>query len=306
MRVQLARIGAGQRAVAVIAVAAITVAGCGSSGKSTTSTSATAQAASAATTLALSISEAGRTPKFVGPASVRGGLVTVQLTNDTRATHGAQLIRIEGTHTIEQALKTLGGESRKTPSWLRAEGGVGAAASGSTASATVSLPAGSYAIVDVAGAESGQGGGGGPAFAPLTVTPGKAGALPSTATTITAANPSKDHYKWQISGPLKVGANAITFASKGSSAIHELTAVRITGNESTAQLVKALESNGPPPSFVDVTSKQQTAVLDGGKSLTTQLTLSRPGKYVFFCHLTDRDGGKPHFAEGLITTVTVQ
>jgi hypothetical protein len=47
-------------------------------------------------------------------------------------------------------------------------------------------------------------------------------------------------------------------------------------------------------------------VLDGGKSLTTQFTLSRPGTYIFFCHLTDRDGGKPRFAEGLLTTVTVK
>jgi hypothetical protein len=304
--VQLARAGAGQRAAAAIVVVAISIAGCGSSSKSSTSTSATAQAASTPRTLALSISEAGKSSKFAGPASIQGGLVTVQLTNNGRTPHGAQLVRIEGAHTIEQALKTLGGESHKTPGWLRAEGGVGAAAPGSSASATVKLPAGSYAVVDVAGAESRQGGGGGPAFAPLTVTPGQAGALPSTTTTITAAAPSKDHYKWEISGPLKVGANDVTFASKGSSALHELNAVRITGNESTAQLVKALESNGPPPSYVDVTSNDKTAVLDGGNSLTTQLTLSKPGKYVFFCHLTDRDGGKPHFAEGLITTVTVQ
>ena len=145
-----------------------------------------------------------------------------------------------------------------------------------------------------------------PRFAPITVTPGQSGALPATATTITAANPSKDHYKWEISGTLKAGANPVTFVSKGKSALHELGAIRITGNESIAQIVKALESNGPPPTFVDPTARDQTAVLDGGKSLTTQLTLSKPGKYIFFCHLTDRDGGKPHFAEGLITTVTVQ
>lgn len=304
MQEKLARKRAGQRTAALSLVVAMAIAGCGSSSKST-STSATAQAASTPTPLALSISESGKTSKFAGPASIGGGIVTVQLTNNGKAPHGAQLIRIEGTHTIEQALKSLGGESHKTPSWLRAEGGVGATVPASSASATVNLPAGNYVVVDFAGAESGQGGGP-PAFAPLTVTAGQAGALPATATTITAAAPSKDHYKWQISGPLKVGANDVTFASKGSSALHELGAVRITGNESVAQLVKALETNGPPPSYVDVTSKAQTAVLDGGKSLTTQLTLSKPGKYVFFCHLTDRDGGKPHFAEGLITTVTVK
>src|SRR5450755_2635044 len=106
MKVQLARAGAGQRTVAVIAVAALTIAGCGSS-KSNTSTSPTAQASSVPTTLALSISEVGKTAKFAGPASVQGGPVTVQLANNGRAPHGAQLVRIEGAHTIEQALKAL-------------------------------------------------------------------------------------------------------------------------------------------------------------------------------------------------------
>lgn len=299
---QLARYGVLQCTGAAMLVAAMSVAGCGSS----TKTGTTASAQPAPTSLALSISETGKSAKYAGATAVKGGLVTVQLTNNGKAPHGAQLIRILGGHTIAQALMTLGGESSKTPSWLRAEGGVGLASPGSTASATVSLPTGSYAVVDLAGAEAGKGQGGPPAVTPLNVTPGQAGTLPATGTTITAAAPSKDHYKWEISGPLKVGTNAVTFASKGNQAIHELTAVRITGNESTAKLVKALESNGPPPSYVDRETKVQTAVLDGGKSLSTQFTLSKPGTYVLFCHLTDRDGGKPHFAEGLITTVTVQ
>jgi hypothetical protein len=287
-----------------VLVLALTTAGCGSS-KSKTSTSGSAGTAAAPTTFALSISEAGNAAKFAGPASVKGGLVTVQLTNTGKSLHGAQLIRILNNHTIVEAVKSIASESHKVPNWLRAEGGVGAAAPGTSASATVSLPAGSYAVVDFAGAQEGHGGP--PAVAPLAVTPGQGGILPTTGTTITAAAPSKDHYKWEISGPLKVGANAVTFVSKGRSTLHELGAVRITGNESTAQLVKALESHGPPPSYVDPQARDQTAVLDGeGKALTTQLTLSKPGTYVFFCHLSDRNGGKPHFAEGLITTVKVQ
>jgi hypothetical protein len=53
-------------------------------------------------------------------------------------------------------------------------------------------------------------------------------------------------------------------------------------------------------------SEVQTGALDSGKSLTTQLTLSKPGTYLLFCPLIDRDGGKPHFAEGLLTTITVK
>jgi hypothetical protein len=55
---------------------------------------------------------------------------------------------------------------------------------------------------------------------------------------------------------------------------------------------------------VDQASRVDTAALDGGKSLTTALTLT-PGQYVVFCPLTDRDGGKPHFLEGMLKKVTI-
>ena len=48
------------------------------------------------------------------------------------------------------------------------------------------------------------------------------------------------------------------------------------------------------------------AVLDGGLSQTTPLLLNKTGKYVLFCPLTDRNGGKPHFEEGMLTTVDVR
>lgn len=302
---QLARLRTSRSAGVAMLVVTIGMAGCGSSSSTKTKTAvAGGQPAAAPATLALNISEAGKTSKYAGAASVKGGLVTVQLTNNGKAPHGAQLIRILGNHTIPQALMTIGGPSGKSPNWLHAEGGVGFAPPGMTADATVNLPAGKYAVADVAGAQAGQGGP--PAFAPLTVTPGQPGVLPATATTVTAAAPSKDHYKWEISGQLKVGANAVTFVSKGKQTLHELTAVRVTGNPSNAQIIKDLGSNGPPPSYVDQQSAAQTAVLDSGKSLTTQLTLSKPGTYILFCHLKDRDGGKPHFAEGLLSKVTVK
>jgi hypothetical protein len=294
----------GSAGVATLAIV-IVLAGCGSSSSTKTKAAlANSQPAVPPTTLALSISEARKTSKYAGAASVNGGLVTVRLTNNGKAPHGAQLIRILGNHTIPQALMAVGGPSGKSPNWLHAEGGVGFAPPGRAVDATVDLPAGNYAVADVAGAQAGQGGP--PAFAPLTVTPGRPGALPATATTVTAAAPSKDHYKWEISGPLKVGANTVTFVSKGKQTLHELTAVRVTGNPSNAQIVRDLGSNGPPPSYVDQESAAQTAVLDSGKALTTQLTLAKPGTYVLFCHLKDRDGGKPHFAEGLLTKVTVK
>ena len=69
--------------------------------------------------------------------------------------------------------------------------------------------------------------------------------------------------------------------------------------------MKALKSNAPPP-FGDPSSFTTTAVLDGGLAQTTPLKFTKPGKYVLFCPLSDRDGGKPHFEQGLVTTVDVK
>jgi hypothetical protein len=89
---------------------------------------------------------------------------------------------------------------------------------------------------------------------------------------------------------------------------HLLAVIRLKGHPTDAQIEKALKSNsnGPPPPFLDVNAPTpQTAALDGGKSQTTTLNLP-PGRYVFFCPLHDRDGGKPHFLKGLLKQVVIQ
>lgn len=207
---------------------------------------------------------------------MKGGLVNVQLDNRGKAPHGAQFIRIEGDHTAQEALKTVASNSDKTPGWLHAAGGLGSVAPGLTAAGTVQLLAGRYVVADVGG----PGSSGPPASKDLTVTSGPAGTPPSTATTITAAEPSKDHYQWQLSGALKPGANRVTFVSKGDEALHFIGAFRVTGNPSKAKILEALKSQGRPPSFVDQSSFYTSAVLDGGRSQITPLNLRKPGKYV--------------------------
>lgn len=286
---------------ALLALAALALAACGSSNKSSSSSSSSSSAGP--TTLSVSISEQGKAAKYTAPTSVKGGLVKLTLANNGKRPHGAQLVSLSGGHSAQEALKVIGSNSNKTPSWIRAEGGIGQVAPGASASATVNLTPGKYVLADAGG----PGSSGPPTHSEFTVTSGGAtGALPSTPVTITAAAPAKDKYKWQISGALKPGTNDVTFASKGQNALHLIAAVRVKGNPSKAQIMKALASNGKPPAFVDQKSFSSTAVIDGGKTQTAPLSLRQPGKYVLFCPLTDRDGGKPHLAEGLLTTVNVK
>ena len=285
-------------AMCFVAVSVTGLAACGSKSKSKAATTATKPHA-----VALSISEQGKAAKFTVPATVSGGLVALKLTNTGKAPHGAQLLRITGNHTSADALKVLGGNSNKTPAWLFGEGGIGATGPGQTGDAVLNLPAGKYMVADVGGQSSGP-----PAYSDFTVTPGTDGNLPATPTTITAAAPAKDKYEWKISGSLHPGDNRVTFVSKGKDAIHFIGAFHVTGNPSKAAILKALKTNGKPPAFVDQNSSVNSAVIDGDKAQTLSLGLrgAKAGdEYVLFCPLTDRDGGKSHDEEGLVTTVKI-
>ena len=268
------------------------VAGCGSSSESSPAK------------LSLKISEAGKKRSFQAPKTSEGGLVEVDLKNLGKAPHGVEFIQYTGSHSEEDVLKELGGNSEKIPSWIKLQGGIGSVASGQSGAADVNLPEGHYVLADAA-AFSGPSGGP-PATAPLELEGEASGDLPSTPATVTAANPAKDKYKWETSG-LTTGKNEITFNSKGNEAVHLLIAVPIKGKAPPlSQIEKDLASHGPPPSYVDANESQSTAIVDGGGSQTTTIELSKPGKYIFFCPLTDRDSGKPHFEEGLLKVQTVK
>jgi hypothetical protein len=282
---------------AATVVAALALSACGSSKKKTTS----AGGATSGGSLTVSIAETGKTAKFTAPSSAKGGVVTLRVTNSGKVPHGAQLALI-GDHTPQEVFTVLGADKPKVPDWLRAEGGLGSVPPGQTQTATLDLPAGKYVLFDP---PNGPGGGGPPAYTKLTVGAGSRGALPSTPATVTADQVGKDKYRWDVSGELKNGVQDVTFVSKGKDALHFLGAFRVTGNPSDADLKKVFKQ-GKPPKFVDQGSDTTSAVIDGGKSQVLPLTLKAPGTWVLYCAVTDREGGKPHFEEGLLEKVQVK
>jgi hypothetical protein len=206
---------------------------------------------------------------------------------------------------MADVLKQLGSNSDVIPPWAKLDGGIGSVDPGATGSATVDLPEGNYVIVDAA-ALGGPGASGPPATAGIKLSGGESGDLPSTSANVTADTNGHDKYKWDISG-LTSGKNEITFDSRGDDAIHLIAAVPVKGQAPPlSQIQSDLAKNGPPPSYLDTNGFQTTAILDGGSAQTLSLDL-KPGKYVFFCPLTDRDGkGKSHDQEGLLSVETVK
>ncbi len=279
--------------IGALALIGALISGCGSSSSSSNTP----------TEMKFGVSESGKTATFSVPKSAEGGLVTLKLVNNGKAPHGLQLIQYTGNHTGKEALEEVASENEKIPDWIKAEGGIGSVEGGKTGEATLNLPGGNYVIVD-ATALNGEGGQK-PATAEMKLSEGTTGELPSTPATVTAEETGKDRYAWKVSG-LKVGENEVTFNSEGEKALHMIIAVPVNGKAPPLKEIESdLKKNGPPPAFVDFEDAQATAVIDGGLSQTLNLDLKKPGEYIFFCPMTDRDGGKPHFEEGLLAVEQV-
>ena len=63
------------------------------------------------------------------------------------------------------------------------------------------------------------------------------------------------------------------------------------------------EESGPPP--VDFANEVISGVLGGGAKQTMRLNL-QAGRYALICFASDRKGGPPHAAKGMVTEVTVR
>jgi hypothetical protein len=276
--------------------AVVAIAGCGGSDSNDNPT-----------TLSLKISENGKAAAFQAPKTAKGGLVKVDLANQGKAPHGVQFIQYASGHSQQEVLQLLGQNTNVIPPWVKLEGGIGSVAPGQTGSATVNLPQGNYVLVDATALGGPGPSSGPPATAGMTLSGGSTGDLPDTSADVTAATNGHDKYKWEISG-LKPGSNEITFNSKGDDAVHTIIAVPIKGQAPPlSQIQQDLAKNGPPPSYIDPSGLQSSAILDGGVSQTTTLDLKTPGQYLFFCPLMDRDGkGKSHDQEGLLAVQTVK
>jgi hypothetical protein len=294
-----------------VVVTALGIAACGSSSSTKSTTAASTPAPATPTVVAITTRDAaGGRFTVQAPTTVQGGLVTIQFANAAKAPHEAQLIRVDGTHTITQLLKVIATSGpTKIPAWIHAAGGVAEVLAGQQGSTTENLVAGHYFVTDTdtgssdtAPAPSSRG-----AVAEFDVTAGTPGQLPATAGTIKISTPSKDHYQFEASG-LTAGANRVLFQNDSEpDVIHHVVAFPILPGKTLADVKKALAASGPPsgPPPVDFSKASGTEVIDGKQGLVTTLTLAR-GHYALVCFLNDRDDLKPHFTKGALKEVTVE
>ena len=225
--------------------------------------------------------------------------MTIELTNTGKAFHEAQLIRLDGNHTPEEALKVITAEGTPGPGWIHAAGGTGPAPPGGSSSATQRLQPGTYMIYDAPFQNQGQGLKFGVASFQVEGEAGR-GELPSK-----PANVEAYDYGFKASG-LKTGKNTIEFSNRGSEPHHLIAAPYKPGATLAAVREAFGRGQGGPEPPLDFDNTSYTARIDGGTKQITELQLDKPGKYALLCFVSDRNGGPPHVAKGMITEATVR
>jgi hypothetical protein len=105
---------------------------------------------------------------------------------------------------------------------------------------------------------------------------------------------------------LKTGKNTIEFSNSGREP-HHLIAAPYKPGATLAAVRKAFsrgQRGAEPP--LDFENTSYTARLEGGTQQITELALDKPGKYALLCFVSDREGGPPHVAQGMIAEATVR
>ena len=258
------------------------------------------QAVATPTKFAITATEGGKQLRLSVPKSVPAGLVTVELTNTGKAFHEAQLIRLDPGHTPEDALKVIAAEGAPGPGWIHVAGGTGPAPPGGKRSATQRLRPGNYIVYDAPFQNEGKGLKFGLASFKVEGEADDSGELPEAVAKIEAYE-----YGFRASG-LTVGKNTIEFSNTGTEP-HHVVAVPYRPGATLAKVRRAFmqeQGGAEPPLNFDHTF--YTARIAGGTRQVIELDFDKPGKYALLCFVSDRKGGPPHVAQGMIAEIMVR
>jgi hypothetical protein len=237
--------------------------------------------------------------KLTGPSSAETGETEITLKNNGKNDGELQLIRVEGDHSAEEVIKALGAAQEGgagLPDWFFAGGGLGVTKPGAATTATQVMQPGTYYAFDL---EAGKPD---PKSVPtIEVTGDEEDVTLEGDATVTAVD-QDDEYAFEADS-LPSGKAEYVFENDGEQPHHMLIAP-IEG-DATAEDVETFfkTEKGKPP--ISEEGGFDTAVIEGGESQLVEVNL-KPGRYAFFCFISDRDGGKPHALKGMVDEIEVE
>jgi hypothetical protein len=233
---------------------------------------------------------------FEAPPETPAGLTTFRLVNRGPSLHHVQLIKLDQGKTTDDFLAALkaGGPP---PQWATPAGGPNPPEPGSTASATVLLEPGNYALICFIPAEDGM----------PHVMKGMASTLKVTpATRPAAAEPAADivvklvDYDFELSAPLTAGRHTLRVENAAGQP-HEIALIRLKEGKGPMDFAAWGEKpTGPAPGslFGGV-----SGIMPGAHAFAT-VDLP-PGDYALMCFVPDMKDGKPHFVHGMAKRIKV-
>lgn len=246
--------------------------------------------------LTFTLSEDGKSAKTSGPSSAETGLAEITLRNDRKGEGDLQLIRVEGDHSADEVTKGLEAavQGKPFPDWFFAGGGIGTTAAGKSQTVTQVLEPGTYYAFNTEGSQSQSD----PASVPAVKVTGE------TSDETVEADQTVDAFEYGFKAEqLTSGKTEIAFENTGTQP-HHLLAAPLNAGSTAKDVERAFKSEKGKPPF-DEESFQSTAVLEGGEGQLVTLDL-KPGRYVLFCFITDRQGGTPHALKGMVDEVEVE
>jgi Copper binding proteins, plastocyanin/azurin family len=238
----------------------------------------------------------GKAATIASPESADAGLAEITLVNEGDSEADLQLIRVEGDRPVAEVIDGFGKavQGQAFPEWLFAAGGVGGTGPGESATVSQVLQPGTYYAFNTEA--------GGPPE-PGSVTAMEVTGEADDEELSAEATVDAGEYLFESETALPAGTNEIVFDNIGAQP-HHLIASRLIG-DSTAEDVEQFfkTEKGKPP--LSEKGTQSTAVIEGGESQIVTLDLE-PGRYAFYCFITDRQGGPPHVFKGMIDEIEVE
>lgn len=231
---------------------------------------------------------------FDAPEQIPAGLTTIRLINKGPSLHHVELIKFDQGKTLPDFLAAL--RAGGPPSWASMIGGPNVPEFGDSSTAIVTLDPGSYAIACFIPGTDGvphlmKG------MAHMLTVAGPATSSPEPVADLTA---KLTDYDFQFSQPLTAGHHVIRVENDGPQ-VHEVTIVRLERGKTAMDVAKWSEKMvGPPPGAVH-------GGLSGimpGEHMYIVIDLPA-GEYGLICFFQDMHDGKPHYAHGMIKTITV-
>lgn len=272
----------------VVLLLAVVLAACGSAAASTVASTNIPQITITATDYA-----------FAAPAKVEAGLVSINLVNEGKEPHHAQLARLNDGVTLEQFQAALQQSPEAAFPLVSFTGGPSVIDPGRNQEVTVNLAPGQYVVLCFVASHDGM-----PHLAKGMIAP-----MEVVENTKQASQPEIKadatvkllDFSFVLPGEIKAGRQVWQVVNEGKQA-HEITIIKLADGKTMEDVAAFMEAPHGTPPFEDAGGFQ---AIDPGKAGWVTLDL-QPGNYVALCHVPDPASGHAHMELGMVMPFSVK